>query len=93
MAMGLAIVGTRAGGIPEAVLDGTTGLLVPPGNSDALADAIVRLLGDAAARRRMGEAGRARVGAHFGVDRLVDGTLDVYRRVSRGQTPFRPQPD
>ena len=54
---------------------------------------VARLLGDAAARRRMGEAGRARVEAHFGVDRLVDGTLDVYRRVSRGQTPFRPQPD
>ncbi len=81
MAMGRAVVGTRAGGIPEAVEDGVTGVLVPPGNSDALADAIVRLLGDAAARRRMGEAGRARVEAHFGVDRLVDGTLAAYRRV------------
>ncbi len=91
MAMGLAIAGTRAGGIPEAVVDGTTGLLVPPGNSEALADAIVRLLGDAAARRRMGDAGRARVAAQFGVDRLVEGTLAVYERlrpgVSRGQTP------
>lgn len=89
MAMGLAVVGTRAGGIPEAVTDGVTGVLVPPGNSDALADAIVRLLGDAAARARMGEAGRARVAEKFGVDRLVDGTLDVYRRVSRGQTQIQ----
>ncbi len=82
MAMGLAVVGTRAGGIPEAVTDGVTGVLVPPGHSDALADAIVRLLGDVEARRLMGQAGRARVAAKFGVDRLVDGTLDVYRRVS-----------
>ncbi|MBL8138823.1 MAG: glycosyltransferase [Acidobacteria bacterium] len=84
MAMGLAIVGTRAGGIPEAVVDGTTGLLVPPGNSEALADAIVRLLGDATSRRRMGDAGRARVAAQFGVDRLVDGTLAVYERLRPG---------
>jgi glycosyltransferase involved in cell wall biosynthesis len=85
MAMGLAIVGTRAGGIPEAVVDGTTGLLVPPGNGEALADAIVRLLGDAAARRRMGNAGRARVAAQFGVERLVEGTLAVYERLRPGQ--------
>lgn len=84
MAMGLSIVGTRAGGIPEAVADGQTGLLVPPGNSEALADAIVRLLGDAAARRRMGDAGRARVAAQFGVDRLVEGTLAVYERLRPG---------
>lgn len=81
MAMGLAIVGTRAGGIPEAVQDGVTGVLVPPGNSDALAEAIVRLLRDAPARRRLGDAGRARVADEFGVDRLVDGTLAAYRRV------------
>lgn len=87
MAMGLAVVGTSAGGIPEAVTDGVTGVLVPPGHSDALADAIVRLLGDDAARRRMGEAGRARVEAHFGVDRLVDGTLDVYRQC-HGVRPY-----
>jgi L-malate glycosyltransferase len=84
MAMGLAVAGTRAGGIPEAVADGVTGLLVPPGDSQALADAIVRLLGDAAARRRMGDAGRARVAAQFGVDRLVEGTLAVYERLRPG---------
>ena len=83
--MGLAIVGTRAGGIPEAVIDGTTGVLVPPGSSEALADAIVRLLGDAAARQRMGEAGHHRVATQFGVDRLVEGTLAVYERLRPGQ--------
>lgn len=78
MAMGLAVVGTRAGGIPEAVADGVTGVLVPPGQAEALGDAIVRVLTDPEARRRMGEAGQARVRAEFGVDALVDGTLAAY---------------
>ena len=81
MAMGLAVVGTRAGGIPEAVEDGVTGVLVPPGQADALAQALVRVLGDPALRQRMGEAGQARVRAEFDVDHLVDGTLAAYRRL------------
>jgi L-malate glycosyltransferase len=80
MAMGLAVVGTRAGGIPEAVEDGVTGVLVPPGNAAALADAIVGVLRDPARRTRMGAAGQARVRDQFGVDRLVEGTLAAYRR-------------
>ena len=87
MALGLAVVGTRAGGIPEAIEDGVTGLLVPPGRADALAEAIVRLLRDPAARQRMAAAGRARVEAEFGVARLVEGTLAAYRRaVARNPT-------
>ncbi|MGD9904552.1 MAG: glycosyltransferase [Vicinamibacterales bacterium] len=80
MALGLPVVGTRAGGIPEAVEDGVTGVLVPPGRSAPLAEAIVGMLGDAAGRRRMAEAGRARVAAEFGVGALVDGTMAAYRR-------------
>jgi L-malate glycosyltransferase len=80
MAMGLAVVGTRTGGIPEAVVDGETGVLVPPGNAKALAEAIVRLLKDEPLRRRMGDAGRQRVAAHFDVSHLVSGTLAAYRR-------------
>jgi glycosyltransferase involved in cell wall biosynthesis len=78
MAMGLAIVGTRAGGIPEAVVDGETGVLVPPGNADALADAIVGLLQQPELRARLGAAGRERVRTRFGLDRLVEGTLAAY---------------
>lgn len=82
MAMGLAVVGTRAGGIPEAVVDGETGLLVPPGEPQPLAKAIVRLLKDALLRAQYGHAGRVRVEQHFGVDKLVEGTLAVYRSLT-----------
>jgi glycosyltransferase involved in cell wall biosynthesis len=80
MAMKLAVVGTRAGGIPEAVVPGDTGLLVPPGDAKALAAAIVRLLQAPALRRTMGEAGYTRVAERFGVERLIERTLDVYRK-------------
>ena len=70
MAMKLAVVGTRAGGIPEAVVHGETGLLVPPARCRArwparsCACSRIRAL-----RQRMGEAGHARVAEHFGVAR------------------------
>ncbi len=83
MAMGQAVVGTRAGGIPEAVIPNQTGLLVETADPKALADAIVKLLKDAELRKRFGAAGLKRVAEHFDVDHLVEGTLAIYRRVSR----------
>lgn len=83
MAMGLAVVGTRAGGIPEAVIPDQTGLLVAPAHPGQLAEAIVLLLKDPAVRRTFGEAGRARVCDRFDVDHLVEGTLTAYRRFAR----------
>lgn len=80
MACGCAVVATRAGGIPEAVDDGATGILVPPRDEAALATAIVALLRDDARRHAMGVAGRARVEAGFSVQRLVDATIAVYTR-------------
>jgi glycosyltransferase involved in cell wall biosynthesis len=80
MAMRLAVVGTTAGGIPEAVLHGETGLLVPPADSRALADAMTRLLKDPDLRSAMGEKGYARVERHFGVAPFLEGTLKAYRR-------------
>lgn len=85
MAFGLAVAGTTAGGIPEAVEHGVTGLLAPPADADALADNIVTLLKDPARRAAMGEAGRARVQAEFGVDRLVEGTLAAYAACRRSE--------
>jgi glycosyltransferase involved in cell wall biosynthesis len=82
MACRKAVVGTTAGGIPEAVVHGTTGLLVPPRDDDALADAIVRLLQDGTVRARFGAAGRRRVEEQFSEDKLVEGVLAAYERVS-----------
>jgi glycosyltransferase involved in cell wall biosynthesis len=80
MACERAVVGTRAGGIPEVVEDEVTGLLVPPRDHDAMASAIVRLLRDPARRVQMGAAGRARVVTEFSVDALVQGTARVYEK-------------
>lgn len=82
MAMKLPVAGTDAGGIPEAVVHGETGLLVPAGDARALAGAIVRLLKDKPLRDRMGAAGLARVAEHFGVSRLLNGTLRAYQRAA-----------
>jgi len=79
MACARAVVGTRAGGLPEAVVDGETGRLVAPHDDAALAVAIVGLLGDPAGRARMGAAGRQRVEREFSIERLIAGTLAVYR--------------
>jgi glycosyltransferase involved in cell wall biosynthesis len=81
MACSRPIVATTAGGIPEIVEDGVNGLLVPPRDARALADAIVRALRDASLRQRFGTAGLARVKARFTVERMVDQTAAVYARV------------
>ena len=81
MASGLPVVATQVGGVPELVVDGETGVLVPPRDPTALADALVRLLQDAALRRRMGHAGRARVQEHFSVERMVRETEGLYEEL------------
>lgn len=80
-AAGLPIIASRAGGMPEAVVDGVTGLLIPPGDVAALTAALRRLLDDADLRQRMGTAGRARVLKDFGIDSMITGNLAVYRAV------------
>ena len=75
------IVTSRAGGLPEAVQDGVTGILCPPGDVAALGAAIDRLAGDPALRARYGAAGRARILAEFSIDAMVDGNLRIYRKV------------
>jgi glycosyltransferase involved in cell wall biosynthesis len=75
------IVTSRAGGLPEAVADDISGVLTPPADVPALTAALRRLLDDAALRRQMGDAGRARILAEFSIDAMVDGNLAVYRQV------------
>jgi glycosyltransferase involved in cell wall biosynthesis len=86
MAAGRPIVATRAGGIPEVVVHGETGLLVPPRDAPALAAGILELLRDPERRSRFAAAGFARVRDLFSVDRMVEETLAVYGRLV-GTTP------
>jgi len=86
MAASRPIVATTAGGIPEIIDDGVNGLLVPPRDHHALADAIVRALKDAELRRRMGAAGFARVNERFTVERMVSETARVYARITEALT-------
>jgi glycosyltransferase involved in cell wall biosynthesis len=83
MAFGLPVVATNVGGLPEVVEDGVTGILVPPKDSQALGEAIVRLLRDPDLSTRLGRAGRERVRSEFTVDRIVAQTLEVYQSVIR----------
>jgi glycosyltransferase involved in cell wall biosynthesis len=92
MACAKPVVATTAGGIPEVVVDGETGLLVPPRDHHALADAIVRLLNDAGLRARLGEAGLARVRERFTAERMVQDTLRVYGQLA-GKTHANDRPE
>ncbi len=71
MAAGLAVVSTTAGGCGEVVTDGETGLLVPPADPKALADALDRLLSDAPLRERLGRSARTRVLQEFSLDAMM----------------------
>ena len=77
-AAGVPIVASAVGGIPEIVIDGETGLLVPPRDSDAIAAAAVRVLEDRESADRMARAAAAHVESAFGVDQMVEGNLRVY---------------
>jgi glycosyltransferase involved in cell wall biosynthesis len=78
---GVPIVASRVGGIPEAVRDGDTGLLVPPGDIGALRTAINALLANNEQRQRLGANGKIRMEQEFGIDAMVEGNLAVYREL------------
>jgi glycogen(starch) synthase len=90
MMMGLPVVSCRAGGVSEVVVDGETGLLVEPGDADGLRGALERLVDDAALRRRMGDAGRARYEREFRSEIAARRTADYYTALARDGAP---QPD
>jgi glycosyltransferase involved in cell wall biosynthesis len=84
-AAGLPVVATAVGGIPDIVVHGQTGLLVPPEDPRALAEALIELAGDPQRRAAWGRAGRERVAAHFSVEALVEKTDAYYRRMIESQ--------
>jgi glycosyltransferase involved in cell wall biosynthesis len=89
MAAALPVVATAVGGVRELVLDGRTGFVIPPGDPEALARAVGSLVEDAGRRRRMGEAGRARVEEHFDLRQAQRAHAHLYRKALAGQTSRR----
>jgi len=83
MALGKPVVATAVGGVPEVVAGGETGVLVPPGEVEALADAIVEVLNDPARAAEMGERGRQRAVRLFDIGDMVERTKAVYADIMR----------
>jgi glycosyltransferase involved in cell wall biosynthesis len=79
--LGLPAIGSDMGGITEVIDVGVTGLVVPPGDVRALAEAMLKLADDPDLRARMGAAGRERISRLFTIPAMVEGTLATYRRV------------
>jgi glycosyltransferase involved in cell wall biosynthesis len=79
MSTGMAVVATTAGGTPEAITDGKTGLLVPPGDAAALAAAVRRLVEDDGLRLRLGAAAARAARERFSFDHYIDGLEESYR--------------
>jgi glycosyltransferase involved in cell wall biosynthesis len=84
MAVGLPVLSTHVSAIPEVVIQGVTGRLVPPDDVPALASGMLELAGNSELCDTWGQAGRARVREDFGLDRMVDETLAIYAEVLGG---------
>jgi N-acetyl-alpha-D-glucosaminyl L-malate synthase BshA len=84
MACGVPVIGTDAGGLPEVVCSGETGVLLPVGDVEAMARTALEILGDPDRRRAMGAAARRRAVEHFGVERVVGQYEAFYERVLAG---------
>ncbi|MCZ7584033.1 MAG: glycosyltransferase family 4 protein [Deltaproteobacteria bacterium] len=87
MACGIPAVATRVGGNPEVIDHGLNGLLVPPRDPDALADAIVSLFGDDELRRRLGTAARQTIIDRFSIATMVSRYTDLYDELLRIKKP------
>jgi glycosyltransferase involved in cell wall biosynthesis len=85
MAHGRAVVATAVGGLPDMIIDGETGLLVPERDPRALRTAFERLLADAALRRRLGENARRHISALCGWDGVLDATIAAYEDALTGR--------
>ena len=86
MAAGAPLVATRVGGTPEAIDDGVSGLLVPPGDPVMMARAIADLLTDSVKARRLGVAARQAINERFSMERMVTATEQLYQALLDGRT-------
>lgn len=89
MAAGLPVVACAVGGLLDLIQDGTTGILVPPGDSGALATALRALIEDPTRAHAIGAAARRFVQQHYSFDRMVASFEDLYRSGLRGSVPAR----
>jgi len=85
MMRGTAVVATGSGGLREIVRDGLTGFLVPPGDAEALAAALLRVLGDRKLAEQMGRAGREVALAHFSEETFVSRFVQLYHTLLRNK--------
>lgn len=90
MAAGVPVVATRVGGTPEAISDGEHGLLVPPKDDAALAEAIGAILADAELARRLGSQARARAVQRYSLERMVQANQDLYTHLLAKRAKRRP---
>jgi glycosyltransferase involved in cell wall biosynthesis len=81
MAFGTPVIASRVGGLAEIVQDGTTGLLVAPGDASDLADALRRLIADPSLRKRLGDAAQHVQRVKYTLEAMADSYIDVYRKV------------
>jgi glycosyltransferase involved in cell wall biosynthesis len=86
MEVGIPVVGTRVGAIPEVVAEGETGIIVPPRDPDALATGLVRMLRHPGKAREMGHAGQRRLAEVFGIEKAVSAHEDLYRELIERRT-------
>jgi glycosyltransferase involved in cell wall biosynthesis len=81
MSMGIPVVATDVGGNKELVEDGVTGLLVPPGNAEALAESIKRMLKTPGLAKTCSSAAQKRVRENYSIEAMVENTLSLYREL------------
>jgi glycosyltransferase involved in cell wall biosynthesis len=87
MACGVPVVGTRSGAIPELIMDGETGFLAEPNDPVSFADALEKLASDPVRRRAMGCRALESARRNFGIDRAVEGTLQVFQKMWDSSAP------
>ena len=87
MAAGKAVIASRVGGLPELVVDGTTGFLVKPGDIEGLANAIAKLAGDRMRIREMGQKGKERLNQNFTLERMARENEEYYYNLLDGMRP------